>query len=70
MSATTRYVVTGCLVAAVFFAWGWCVCATVLERSGRSWGLFGGQCFEVVETGKPGCQASYTNDTTVTLSVR
>ena len=26
-------------------------------------------CFEVVETGAPGCEKSYTDDTTVTLRV-
>ena len=34
-----------------------------------SWGKFGGNCFEVLETGEAGCQPSYTDKTTVTLSV-
>lgn len=67
-SARVTCAVVISLVAVIFFAWGWYVCATVVHR--RSWGVFGGNCFEVVETGAPGCQASYTDDTTVTLSVR
>ena len=36
----------------------------------RSWGdVFGGGCFEVSETQRKGCDASYTDDTTVTLKV-
>lgn len=41
------------------------------EMRERSWGSeFGGHCFQILETDNPGCEASYTNDTTVTLRVR
>lgn len=63
-----RRLVTGFLVAAIFFAWGWVAYAHVW--SNRSWGTFGGNCFEVLETGEAGCEASYTDNTTVTLSVQ
>lgn len=63
-----RRILTGCIVAIIFFAWGWVACAHVW--SGRSWGKFGGNCFEVLETGDAGCEASYTDHTTVTLRVQ
>ena len=54
-------IVLVCVYAAGFYSRG--------SRPGTSWGRFGGNCFEVVETGEPGCLPSYTDDTTLTLSV-
>ena len=37
----------------------------------RSWGTdWAGGCFEVVQTNRAGCDASYANDARVTLRVR
>ena len=42
----------------------------ILVHRSRSWGVFGGGCFEVFETGSKGCRPSYTGDTRLTLTVR
>ena len=44
--------------------------AVILAYRSRSWGVFGGGCFEVLETGANGCRPSYTGDTRLTLTVR
>ena len=61
MACIAAVVVLVCVYAAGFYSRG--------SRPGTSWGRFGGNCFEVVETGEPGCLPSYTDDTTLTLSV-
>ena len=53
------------LVVAMALVWG----HRAIAQS-RSWGMFGGKCFEVVETGAPGCEASYADGTTVALQVQ
>ena len=60
-------VMLACFAVAILLA---CVYyAGVYSQNRPSWGKFGGNCFEVLETGEAGCQASYANNTTVTLGV-
>ena len=54
----------------IFILFGGLVIWTMNMRSTKSWGRdFAGGCFEVIETGVNGCEASYTDDTTVSLRV-
>ena len=60
-------IVLACIAAVIVLV---CVyMAGFYSRASSSWGRFGGNCFEVVETGEPGCLPSYKDDTTLTLRV-